>query len=81
MREVGTQRLHCRPNLSSSFHEGLSAYAHRQAKVCLIMRETCAHAWHFVQQWVDLGVGMADGGEEVDENKLDGLLKIAPLSP
>lgn len=60
-----------RPGLSDSYHEGLSAYAHRQAAIRMSMRETCTHAWRFVEQWVKLGMTLTDSGEEVDENKLD----------
>lgn len=83
MHQVWMQRLHCRTDLSSSIREGLSAYACRQAEIRLSMRETCARMWRYVQQWVDMGAGLTDGGEEVDDYKLDeasGLLTI-PSSP
>lgn len=83
MCEVWTRRLHRRPSLSSSFREGLSAYAHRQAEIRRSMRETCDRMWCFVRQWVDLGMNLTDGGKEVDEGELDdaGLLKIAQSPP
>lgn len=83
MCEVWTRRLHCRPSLSNSFREGLSAYAHRQAEIRRSMRETCDKMWCFVRQWVDLGMNLTDGGKEVDESELDdaGLLKIAQSPP
>ena len=80
MRDVWQGRCDGRPDLSGSYQEGLSAYAHRQAEIRIKMKDTCGHMWRFVQQWVDLGQSLTNSGTEVKEDGLDELSGLLTIS-
>ena len=66
----------------ADLHEGISAYAHRQASIRQRMHDYCARAWSCVRAWVCLGqaaVDLPDAGIEnisVDESDLPSLTTV-----